>query len=203
MSPKFREGSWDEDIWKSIAEYNEYGIADSWSGHVLDIGAHIGSFSYFALEKLGSRKVIAVEPDNGNFLILMDNMKGHIEAGSMKALNMACCNGHKASPESENWPNTGGALYSDSENGVDCISLDRLLEMTEAPVLLKIDCEGCEFEVLLKGPLPEKVRCIVGEYHSGTGHRVEELRVALESQGFVFSSHGKEQIGLFGAHRPM
>ena len=47
MIPKFREGSWDENIFKSIVWFNEYKIPENLKEFlVVDIGGHIGSFTW-------------------------------------------------------------------------------------------------------------------------------------------------------------
>jgi hypothetical protein len=53
--------------------------------------------------------------------------------------------------------------------------------------LLKLDCEGAEYDILLNasGPLLSKIRQIAVEYHVGlTPHQPEELAERLERDGF-------------------
>jgi hypothetical protein len=52
--------------------------------------------------------------------------------------------------------------------------------------LLKIDCEGLEYEILesLESELYAKIQRIVLEYHNGCPRRIEKLRRKLESEGF-------------------
>ena len=203
----FRPESWDANIWKSVVEGNEYGISGKWEGDVLDVGAHIGSFTYYAIEKLGARVVVAVEPDANNFALLTSNLQTYIGSGRVMPMNFAVSNAQRATLESEAIPiqNTGGVHYIPDENGeVACIRLDELLSFLRPPVLLKIDCEGCEFEALQTAGNLDAITAIVGEYHCGRGdgNTLTLLRDLLVSRGFEFSNKGDENIGLFGAHRP-
>lgn len=203
MSPHFRAGTWDENIWKSIVDHNEYGVTGEWPGDVLDIGAHIGSFSHYATEVLKARHVIAVEPDPANYALLLENVSDQRLSRRVTVINAAVGCASKAVLSRDPGENTGGGAYvSDplAAGGIPCFTLDELLPLLTGPVLLKIDCEGCEYGAILNSKL-EGVARVVGEYHYRDGFSLDQLRQHFDSLGFEFSSHGAPEIGLFGAHR--
>ena len=72
--------------------------------------------------------------------------------------------------------------------------------------VLKLDCEGAEFDILLGAPtdLLERVELVIGEYHRFGGRDPKALRDRLEAAGYSFSSepHPREPLlGLFTAVR--
>ena len=71
---RFREGTLDAYIWDSVVDYNEYKLPESINGVVVDIGAHIGSFSYACYER-GAPVILAFEPLRSNFEVLQENLK--------------------------------------------------------------------------------------------------------------------------------
>lgn len=207
----FRPGSWDNAIWQSVVRDNEYQFAPGsdarvpWAGDVVDIGGHIGSFSYLALTKLQARHVIVVEPDPENFALLQKNLRSFIADGRVTAIN-AGIGPENAKLALANKPgsNTGNALFAASDTGtVPTVSLQQLLNSLEGPVLLKLDCEGCEYSALVAETDLSRVPEIVGEFHELGGHRVEELRTLLTQRGYNFAMTRQEQgQGMFSASKP-
>lgn len=82
-----------------------------------------------------------------------------------------------------------GSAVSRRVSDVEVITLDDVFERfaIERCDLLKLDCEGGEYEILL-GARPETLLCVrhvALEYHVGlTPHRPEELVVRLQELGF-------------------
>jgi hypothetical protein len=72
--------------------------------------------------------------------------------------------------------------------------------------VLKIDCEGGEYDILLaaEDALLERVKAIVLEYHPVRDHSLEELRTRLSRSGFLLQEHADdEQFGmLYGTRSP-
>ena len=72
------------------------------------------------------------------------------------------------------------------------VSLDDLLSMIDDPYLLKMDCEGCEAQVIL-GPERERLRAfehIILETHPHiTGVSNEKLLTSLKELGFECRLH--------------
>jgi FkbM family methyltransferase len=205
--PSFRPNTWDANIWNSIVESNEYSIIDNWPHNVIDIGGHIGSFSYFITAKKGAKKVIVLEPDPNNFHLLQQNLKPQIDNGVVIAFNAGI--GSPNSTLSLVAPiadNTGGISYTESDSGtIRTFTLDNLIDLLvdDSPILLKLDCEGCEYTALEQCTKLSRINAIVGEFHVRGDKNHESLKNILVSHNFLFSSHftGSNYIGLFGAHQ--
>jgi FkbM family methyltransferase len=206
MSLFFRPNTWDANIWNSIVNSNEYGIVDDWSSYVIDIGGHIGSFSYFITTQKKAKKVITIEPDPDNFRVLQHNLDSLINEDRVYALNAGI------GPKDTNLSlfahvheNTGGVSYVPSENGaVPTVSLDDLIRMVpeNEAILLKLDCEGCEYEALGTCSQLHRINAIVGEFHHRGDNNQLTIKNILENNNFTFSyHHTSSYIGLFGAHR--
>lgn len=200
----FRNNTWDQNIWNDIVYNNEYGINGEWPHNLIDIGGHIGSFSFKMLTHNHTKKVIIVEPNKDNYDILVQNLQDFIKQNKVIAINKGI-----GPPNSKlNIPtplgeNTGGSFYSVSPEGVDTINLDSLIDIIDdgSPILLKIDCEGCEYEALSQCTKLSKINCIVGEFHITPQYGIENIKTIL--QDYNFSYHFRsDHLGLFGAHRP-
>jgi FkbM family methyltransferase len=157
---------WDEYICREVIKDDSYGLSkiSFEPSKILDIGAHIGSFSVLCRRKWPLSKVVSIEPNKSNFDLLVLNSDG-------KSLNGAISDMDKpvlitGFPYRNGSLNTGMSKLS----GVGCESVQGIsaesLSVFE-PELLKIDAEGIEFLVVsaFKDSI-KKVKCIVGEFHS-------------------------------------
>lgn len=162
---------------------------------VVDIGGYIGDFSLYAAKKLGAR-VFVYEPIPDNFNMLNDNIKINNYGNTITAWNRAVSNESELIinvARSGNDIHASGYMYADSSEKVSikCTKLDALLSennITEIH-LLKIDCEGCEYGVLLDA-LPETfnyIHNIVFEYHEipAWEAQLERLKNRLRSLGYT------------------
>lgn len=202
--PQFRDNTWDSNIWNSIVHGNEYGIVQPWPHNVIDIGGHIGSFSFKMLSQHGTKKVVILEPNIDNYNLLINNLQEFILQNKVIAFNRGIGppNSKISINNSNLGVNTGGSFYAPSDSGVDSISLDDLIDVVDdgSPILLKIDCEGCEYEALVSCTKLNKINCIVGEFHNTPTKNVRDIRNMLSDYHFSYhntSSH----LGLFGAHK--
>ena len=170
---------------------------------VLDIGANIGDSSiFFALK--GASKVIAFEPMPANYITLEQN----IALNSLQNIIVPMRNGVSATKKIVHLPGkvlgtTINASTMETYSGKEEIEFMDLSEVVLSirPHVLKIDCEGCEFEIfrsVSQGVL-QMIEIIVGEYHDN-GFR--ELKQIFENAGFV-CKYKKTRIstGLFIARR--
>jgi FkbM family methyltransferase len=210
--PSFRPGTNDDAIWKSVYDQNEYNVQQPWASSIIDVGAHVGAFSRFAVDMLKARQVLAVEPDKGNFQMLQRNVW---TAPAVECLNAAVASqsGVWAYPRGNAFPeNTGGCRYdpeaAKSGSGVATVTLAGLVQRCRfRPVLVKMDCEGAEYDILSAPDIDwDPITVVLGEYHVQEGQSHEEavgkLRTILEALGFEFSSHPTaEKLGLFASHR--
>jgi len=173
-------------------EEGEYEVPEVLSGlkgrEVVDVGANTGDTAlYFILH--GARKVIAVEPLPNVARCADENVRLSGATDKVKVLNAALSNEPVGVPC--DYDVSSSAFFSTLKGSGPCkvpgVTLDDLLNMVEDPYLLKMDCEGCEVQVIL-GPERERLRAfehIILETHPFiTGVSNEELLASLKGLGF-------------------
>lgn len=200
MNITFRQNTWDSEIWRAVYELNEYRV-NRFSGKVVvDIGAHIGSFSRLANDN-GASAVYAFEPDPENYEVLCKNVEGTI----ISAYNLAVysVSGMCVKSDSSYIPaNTGGCNMILSHNGARTISMDDIIDLAGYIHILKMDCEGGEYPGLLKCTKLDRVDSIVGEYHRHLTGTIEDLKNHLNENGFSVGTEPTENgLGHFLAVR--
>jgi len=160
---------------------------------VIDVGASAGDTAlYFLLN--GARKVIALEPLPNVARCADENVRLSGATDKVKALNAALSDEPVSVPC--NYDMLSSRYFSTLSSSGPCkvpgVTLGDLLNMVEDPYLLKMDCEGCEAQVIL-GPEREKLRAfehIIFETHPHiTGVSNEELLVSLKELGFECRLH--------------
>ena len=225
-------------ILRNVIESDEYGIFYQRLNPedvVIDVGAHIGAFSWAAYWQ-GSRNIHAYEAEPSNFAVLEGNLKGlrgiSVNYGAVFS-NVAQLNGLTHSGHV--FSNTGGGSVIFGDNlfafhnvghlkpnrelkSTPVISFDEVLSKFERVRLLKLDCEGSEYPILLTSKLLHKIDRISGEYHvideermrfvvpeaqvEGHGsYNGETIRALLTAQGFEVTLIAWEELGLFNAVR--
>lgn len=123
---------------------------------VVDIGAHIGIYTLFALRQLsGHGRLYSFEPTPKTFALLHDNVQvnGFLESGVVR-LDHRAISDHAGTANFTAYPNNSGhnSLFSDSTPGesltVETITLDLALADEPKIDVIKIDAEGSEPFVL-------------------------------------------------------
>lgn len=137
---------------------------------IIDIGAHVGLFSLFASQFCKDGKIYCFEPIKENYEILLDN----IDLNKIKniiPLNLAVSkkNGYVKiflnSDESAHsiFPH-GDTFIEVKSNTIETIFDEHEIEKCD---LMKIDCEGAEYEII--DSIPEKyfssINKMIIEYH--------------------------------------
>ena len=121
---------------------------------VVDIGAHMGTFSCLAASMARDGRVLSYEPEPSNFALLEENLalNGFAHA---RAFNRAVAGeaGARALHLSLKPTTTGGhSLHRNGERSisVECTTLDAIVEENGLDRIdfLKLDCEGAELEIL-------------------------------------------------------
>jgi len=143
---------------------------------IFDIGAHIGSFSLFALGTYPDAHVYSFEPSKDNFGYLKKNLKKNdIGWERCKAYNFALGDYHGSGILNVSGENDGYALASHNEhNFIQPCSVRTLADICKEHVIsridiLKVDVEGGEYDILQHEEsfklLQEKVRFLLLEHH--------------------------------------
>jgi FkbM family methyltransferase len=173
----FRPGTWDEEIFEKVHDLNEYRLPDHLERDdlILDIGMHIGSFTYAALQR-GSHNVHGFEAEQDNFNCAVRNLSAF--AGRVHLNHQAVFRSDRRGDKlyhggyTTDSGNTGGGsvLWATTGEEMNVVAFDDILRrLTEdgrrRVRLLKIDCEGSEYPILLTSRLLHLIDHIHGEYH--------------------------------------
>lgn len=231
-APEFhpRPGTNDDVIYNAVVRNNEYRVPDTLPADsiVVDIGVHVGSFSYLALSR-GAGTVFGFEPEPANYARAQHNLapfgdrvRLHNHAvwrSDLPGLRLPFF----ASADPAN--SGGGTLIWETDGPlVEALPFDDLVDRITGHghrriELLKIDCEGAEFPILLTSRRLDRIQRIVGEYHelraSLPAHlripgcdefSLEVLRAGLERAGFAVTTERQAtakygEMGLFFATR--
>jgi FkbM family methyltransferase len=222
--------TFDAGIAEGVIVANEYALPEQFDSEdvVIDIGAHIGSFSYAALMR-GAGKVYCYEAHPNNHAIATRNLAKY--ADKTVCRNMAVWRSDQPAQTLFNdhlvglhQPNTGGisVLWNDEGVPVRTISLDEVLQEASDHLqttvrLLKLDCEGSEYPILYTATNLNVVDEICGEYHQLKPEDVPDralvgtsrdqynqygLKTFLEERGFsVELEPHSATVGIFHARR--
>lgn len=224
---QLRPGTIDRRIFRTVVVDNEYRLPPRLAAEdvLLDIGAHTGSFALAALRR-GAGRVVCCEPDADNFRLLEANLRPHADRVRL----------HHAAVWRTGADPAGLALHNplDARNTGACqltreagaaavatVALDELIDQLTADGrrlrLLKLDCEGAEWPLLLTCRRLDRVEALCGEYHlgplpelfavAGAAPFTPQLLVShLGRQGFQTDVQplGRDgaPVGLFFARRP-
>jgi FkbM family methyltransferase len=161
-----------EGFYKEIVEENYYEFSTQSVSNrvVIDIGANVGIASVYAAS-LGAKKVISVEPTKVTYDKLVNNisLSGYSNIIALqKAVSNVTGNVVKISHNQNDGANGMHNIDTDYEE-VETVSLNDLLKMTDGcEVILKLDCEGAEFDILMNASSEDlkMVSTIALEVHS-------------------------------------
>jgi FkbM family methyltransferase len=216
-----RPGTNDEVIYNAVVVQNEYRVPEALAPDsiVVDIGVHVGSFSHLALSR-GAGSVFGFEPEASNYVRAGENLapfgdRVHLYNHAVWRSDIPGL--HLPFFASADQTNSGGGtvIWDTDSPRVEAVPFDDLVDaITDQGRrrinLLKIDCEGAEFPILLTSQRLDRIDRIVGEYHelraSLPAHvripgyeefSLEGLSAGLERAGFVVTSL-KQATGTFG-----
>jgi FkbM family methyltransferase len=188
----------------AVGEYRWPGLTPEAGWRVVDVGANIGVFSLWA-ERLGA-SVTAYEPEPRTFASLVANVAGRRISPRQAALvSEALPTVRLYLSELNSTRHTVTA--KEIESGEPLRAFVDVPTVTLADVvgsgcdLLKLDCEGAEFEALLRAD-DDTLRCaqrIILEFHRIAGSP-EVIVDRLEAAGMKVSLLAEiESVGLIGA----
>ena len=172
----------------------EYGLLNVHSSSVIDVGAANGDTAIFFYLN-GAKKVVAVEPNVMAFEALRRNISiNHLESFIIP-MNMAIGG---TSDTITIDPSVKPSLVNTIQRADVGIQirigvLEECLKGLEAPIVLKMDCEGCEFDAIGNCSLEILSRFdqILMEFHKDPRLIVSKLQLA----GFNVSYDHSASIG--------
>ena len=155
---------------------------------VVDIGAHIGTFSLALTSMFPDAEVAAFEPAPTTFAFLQRNLAAN-KCTRVHAHQLAVSDHGGTIDFTDN--GAGSVLNGITNPGgtsttVGAVSLsDALAQAGPTVDLLKFDAEGAEYDAVLGTPVDAlaRVRRAVIEYHDVPGHSWVELREHLSAAG--------------------
>lgn len=194
-----RAGTSDIDVFKHIFVLREYEPFDDLVNPklIIDCGANVGMSTAYFLTRFPGAKVVAVEPDPGNFQQLLHNTEPYgdrvhtVQAGVWsKRVGLKFIENKQG--DGRAWAVSVAEVNPQEQADLQAISIDELLKASgqERITLLKIDIEGSEQALFLQGfeRWLDKVDHLVIELH---GRACEEVFYkAIEPYGFAVKANG-------------
>lgn len=176
-------------------DYFRNGIEVRPGDTVIDIGANFGAFSIAASRLVGdSGQVFCYEPNPFVFERLEHNIRinGCRNVTAFKEAVQGQSGDidlfvDRKSAFSTTHPEVDGRVSSTQPTRVPMLGIDAALERAgRAVALLKMDCEGAEYDILehLTPDASSTVRQVVMEVHRVPGQSVESIPQRLEQLGF-------------------
>jgi len=172
-----------------------YDIPISPDGIIIDVGAFIGDTCVFFVKEKKAKKVIALEPSSYLFRILKENIRLNEIVDNCILLNAAlgANRGIRDFYYNLSHPGSSSLFTAPSrkyiKEYVNVITLDQLILDLDIDIvdLLKMDCEGCEYEIffyfLRNKKILEKIRWIVMEVHKLSSKKANLLKKMINKLG--------------------
>ncbi len=168
------------DILKENFLDDQYRSIDVSGKDLVDIGAGIGDTAiYFAIN--GARHVYAYEPFPYRYKIAVKNVLAN-KLGKLVTLANEGCTGENTTIKVSNTYKSGaGSSLSQGSRGqsIRIRSLEHVVKKFRLKnAVLKLDCEGCEYDVILKSSSNTlaSFSSMIIEYHYGQEALVKHLR---------------------------
>ncbi len=174
---------------------------------IIDIGGHLGFFSIMATTLNPNVTIYLFEPHMGNYEILKANLKNNrIKNVIPKQLAVSSVIGQTQlllSKEDLNHSLTKAIEPTGETQIIQTTTLERIYQKNRIQKvdLLKLDCEGCEFDVIYNAPdeIFKKTDNIFLEYHDWTdGENHNKLKSFLESKGYKVSDFPNSKMQELG-----
>ena len=173
---------------------------------VIDVGANAGYFETLLFAKLGKARVLAFEPLPVNFKLLKQNveqnpaLKEHVKIYEMAVVGTD--RDHITFyTERDGQHSVIASIYDNFDNAntvavtLPCMSLQRAVEENgfDTVDLLKMDCEGSEYEILYNTPdaVLRKIKAMIVEVHDmeTPENNITALDSYLRGKGFATNQH--------------
>lgn len=188
------------DVWviKETCVDADYLAADEFQDdwHIVDIGAGLGDFTIFAARLCSRGKVYAYEPLANSYRLLQHNLALNNLSNVETFQQATAAEAGSVTPQTEPTEAVSTRFVSSAaapdayQTAIPAITLADILDRIPDGQcqLMKIDCEGCEFDLLLNSPpeLLARIDRLTIETHDGyTGQTADQLAAYLRQYGFT------------------
>ena len=178
-------------------DYQLYYLNIGDKSSIIDIGAHIGSFSLAAAKRFPDSRILSFEPSPSNYKLLRKNIYLN-KLSNIKPFNNAVSSKDgEISFYIDPINSAANSIYNSKgmEVKVPSTTLKRIFDengIKKCP-FMKVDCEGAEYDILLNAQdeILEKIEIVAIEYHSpkhfgikNKDYNVQNLVKRLELAGF-------------------
>lgn len=172
---------------------DEWNMVDFDGRHVIDVGGNAGDTALYFAKK--GAEVISFEPVKHLYDLGVINVGLNENLSNKIALINKGIGGKKGTLSVQS-KSVQGYVDEDSYE-MEVISIQNLLEdYNFYPDILKMDCEGCEFEIIQKNDLT-MFNDIIFEHHSkSVGKKFSILTDILKNQGFKIDCYCVNASGL-------
>jgi len=136
-----------------VFEEEDYKFLNIKDKNVLDIGAFVGDSSIYFILK-GAKKVYTIEPHPDAYKEMLENIKLNNMEDKIIPINMGI-NYEKdyVSINSMDITHVGGSFFNSNNKGIK-VPAGKLSDIIDKynidAQILKMDCEGCEYDIILK-----------------------------------------------------
>jgi len=174
--------------------------------NIVDIGAHVGSYTIAVCERLPAATVTAYEPAPSAFAYLARNVASN-RLDQRVAIRREAVSGSTGSVtlfEAGDASCLSSTVAARAPRGarrrtVPCVSLDEVMAQQRSDIdVLKIDCEGAEYEIVRSSTAEtwQRVRRVVMEFHDVPGESRQDVQRCLAEHGFVMLALRPSEGGL-------
>ena len=174
-----------------LEDYSVPGLDPAYVRTIVDAGANIGTATVWFAGIFPGARIVSVEPGATALNLLRRNLRanGLSERVSVVEGALGASRGQVGLEEGSSTILT--RLADDAGSATAEVEMYTLADVVESEAaegvdLLKVDCEGSEYDILLSAApdLLRRIRNIVAEYHPSRQHEPAEIGRHLEAAGF-------------------
>jgi FkbM family methyltransferase len=201
-----RAGTSDRTVFNQVFVYEGYDLFEPGFDpeFIVDAGANVGFSSVFFLSRYPRAKVAAIEPDPGNYAMLLKNtapfsarLTGFNRGLWPFTTGLKLVRGQFA--DGREWAFQVRPVGPDEEPDLQAVDMETVLKESGFPRidLLKMDIERAELELFRHRPLPwlRQVRAIAIELHDSECEKV--FFEAINGRAFVSKAAGETTLVTF------